>query len=59
MREESQGEREPHLGEREGGTERKHEEERVDYIVKESRFQGEGEKARRASLGDEEGSMSG
>ena len=56
---ESQGEREPHLGER-GESEREHEEERVDSTVKEGRFQGgEGGQARRASLGEVEGSMSG
>ena len=42
---ESQGEREPHLGEREreregGGSERDHGEERVSYTVKKGRFQG-------------------
>ena len=36
---ESQGKREPHLGER-GRSEREHEKERVDYTVKEGRFQG-------------------
>ena len=57
---ESQDEREPHIGEREGGAEWKHREERVDYQVKEGRFRGEeGGKARRASLGKVEGSMSG
>ena len=56
---ESQGEQEPHLGER-GGSEREHGEERVDSTVKEGRFQGgEGEKARRAFLGEVEESMSG
>ena len=35
----SQAEREPHLGER-GGSEREHGEERMDFTVKESRFQG-------------------
>ena len=56
---ESQGEREPHLGERRG-SEREHGEERVDSRVKEGKFQGEerGE-ATRASLGEVEGSMSG
>ena len=47
---ESQGEREPHLGER-GGSEPEHGEERVDSTVKKGRFQrGEGGKVRRASL---------
>ena len=45
---------------RERGSEREHEEERVDSIVKEGRFQGgEGGQARRASLGEVEESMSG
>ena len=49
---ESQGGQEPHLGEREGRSEKKHEKERVDFAVKESRFQGgKGRQARRASLG--------
>ena len=56
---ESQGGQEPHLGEREG-SERRHEEERVDYTVKEGRFEGgKGGQARRASLEQVEGSMSG
>ena len=41
-----------------GRSEREHEEERVDSTVKDGRFQGEGQ-ARRASLGEVEGSMSG
>ena len=46
-------------GER-GRSEREHEEERVDYTVKEGRFQGEEEEqARKAFLGEVEGSMSG
>ena len=45
----SQGEQEPHLGKRE---------ERVDFTVKEGRFQGgEGRQARRAFLGQVVGSM--
>ena len=49
---ESQGGREPHLGER-GGSEREHGVERVDSTVKEGRFQGgQG----RASLEEVEGS---
>ena len=45
---------------REKGSEREHGEERVDSTVKESRFQeGEGKQAKRASLGEVEGSMSG
>ena len=56
---ESQDGREPHLGER-GGSEREHEEERVDSTVKEGRFQGEKERqARRAFLGEVKGGMSG
>ena len=56
---ESQGEREPHLGER-WRSEREHGEERVDFTVKEGRFQGEKSgQARRASLEKKEGSMSG
>ena len=56
---ESQGERVSHLGER-GKSEREHGEERVDSTVKEGRFQGgEGGQARRASLKEVEGSMSG
>ena len=57
---ESQGEREPHLGEREGGSYREHGEERVNAAVKESRFQREeGGQTKRAFVGDVEGSMSG
>ena len=53
---ESQGERKPHLGERERG----HEEEREDFTVKEGRFQGgEGGQARRALLGEVERSIRG
>ena len=56
---ESQDEREPHLGER-GGSEREHGVEKVDSTVKKCRFQGgQGGQARRASLGDVKGSMSG
>ena len=56
---ESQGGREPHLGER-GGSEREHGEERVDSTVKEGRLQGGmGGQAKRASLKQIEGSMSG
>ena len=45
---------------RRGGSEREHEEERVDTTVNEGRFQGgNGGQARRASQGDLEGSMSG
>ena len=45
---------------RERGSEREHGEERVDFTVKEGRFQGgKGGHARRASLGEVEGSMSG
>ena len=36
---ESQGKRKPHLGEKEGGSERDHGEERMDSIVKKGRFQ--------------------
>ena len=51
---ESQGKREPHLGEKEHG------EERGGSTVKESRFQGgKGGQARRASLEEVEGSMIG
>ena len=43
-----------------GGSEREHGVERVDSTVNKGRFQGdEGEQARRASLGEVEGSMSG
>ena len=43
-----------------GGSKREHEEERVDSTVKESRFQREkGGHAKRASLGEVKGSMSG
>ena len=57
---ESQGGREPHLGESEGGSEREHGMERVDSTVNEGRFQGEkGRQARRASLEQVQGSMSG
>ena len=53
--EESQGGREPHLGEREGGSEREHEEERLDSTVNKDRFQGgQGGQATRASLFEEE-----
>ena len=56
---ESQGGREPHLGERGGRSEREHEVERVDSTVKEGKFQrGKGGQAR-ASLEEVEGSMSG
>ena len=56
---ESQGEREPYLGER-GGSEREHGKKRVDSTVKESRFQGnEGGPPETASLGEVEESMSG
>ena len=42
-----------------GRSEREHGEEKVDSAVKEGRFQGEeGGQARRASLGEVEGSMS-
>ena len=45
---------------REGVSEWEHEEERVGSTVKEGRFQGgKGGQARRASLGEVEGSMSG
>ena len=45
---------------REGVSERDHEEERVDSTVKEGRFQGgRGGQARRASLEQVKGSMSG
>ena len=51
---EGQGGREPHLGERE------REEKRVDSTVNKGRFQGgKGGKAKRASLEEVEGSMSG
>ena len=44
----------------ERGSEREHGEERVHSTVKEGRFQGgEGRKAKKASLGDVEGNMSG
>ena len=53
---ESQGGREPHLGKREG----EHGEVRMDSIVKEGRFQGgKGGQARRTSLREVKGSMSG
>ena len=56
---ENQGEPEPHLGER-GGSERKDGEERVDSTMKECRFRGrKGGQARRASLEEVEGNMSG
>ena len=56
---ESQGGREPHLGER-GGSEREHGVERVDSTMNEGQFQGgQGRQARRASLELVEGSMSG
>ena len=55
---ESQGEREPHLGER-GRSKREHEKERVDSTVKKGRFQGGEEgQARRASVEQVEGSRS-
>ena len=42
-----------------GGSDRDHREEKVDSTVKDGRFQGgEGGQARRASLGEVEGSMS-
>ena len=45
--------------EREKGIEREHGEERVDFTVKEGRFQeGERRQARKVSLGKVEGSMS-
>ena len=49
------------MSERERGrSEREHGEERVDSAVNEGKFQGgEGGQARRASLGEVEGSMSG
>ena len=57
---ESQDEREPHFGEREGESEREHREEKVDSTVKKDRFQeGEGGQAKRACLGEVEESMSG
>ena len=56
---ESQDGREPHLGEK-GGSEREHGVGRVDSTVKEGIFQGgQGGQARRASLEQVEGSMSG
>ena len=55
---ESQGERVPHLGEKEG-SKREHGEEKVDFAVKEDRFQGrERWKTKRVSLGKVEGNMS-
>ena len=52
--------REPHLGEKGGGSEREHGVERVDSTVNEGKFQGgQGGQARRASLEQVEGSMSG
>ena len=60
VREERVKERESHLGEIEGDQMREHVEERVDSTVKECRFRGgKGEQARRASLEQVEGSMSG
>ena len=57
--EESEGEREPHLGGKRG-IRGKHGEERVNSSVKQSRYQkGEAGQARRASLGEVEGNMSG
>ena len=58
---ESQGERKPHFPERERArSKREHEKERVDSTVKKGRFQGKkGGQARRASLRDVEGNMSG
>ena len=50
---ENQDEREPHFGEREHG------EERVDSTMNEGFQGGEGGQARRASLGDVEGNISG
>ena len=59
MRGESQGEREPHFGER-GRSKREHGVEKVDSTMNESRFRGgQGGKARRASLEQVQGSMSG
>ena len=56
---ESQGEREPHLGERERESEQEHGEEKVDSKAMEGRFLGgEGEQAKRVSI-EVEGSMSG
>ena len=56
---ESQGGREPHLGER-GRSEREHGVERVNSTVKEGRFQGgQGGQARTVFLEQVEGSMSG
>ena len=56
---ESQGGREPYLGER-GGLEREHGEGRVDSTVNEGRFQGgNGGQAKRVSLEQVEGGMSG
>ena len=50
---ESQGEREPHSCEIEGGSEREHGEERVDSTVKEDMFQGgEGGQVKRTSIGE-------
>ena len=55
---ESQGGREPHLGER-GGSEQGHGVERVDSTMKEGRFQGgKGGQAKRASPEQIQGSMS-
>ena len=52
--------RQPHLGERERGSEREHKEERVDSTMKGGRFRGgKGGQAWRTSLGEVEGSMSG
>ena len=57
---ESQGERESRTLAERGRSEREHGEERVDSTVKKDRFQGgEEEQARRTSLGDVEGSVSG
>ena len=57
---ESQGGREPHLGESEGESEREHGEERVYSTVNEGRFLGgKGGQARRVSLRELEGSMNG
>ena len=56
----SPGERGPYLGERERESEREHGKKRVDSTVKEGRFQGGEEgQAKRTSLGEIEGSMSG
>ena len=57
---ESQDGREPHLGEKEGDQSESMEWERVDSTVNEGRFQGgQGGQAKRASLEQVKGSMSG